>query len=252
MQDPSPEGSPPKDPEDFVGVPIEDDLVLKVESQILDGISPRVFTTVGATEDTFERDGKERCFLLIQVSASPELHQVTVDRDFNYYRRAEYQNRAMTSDDVRRRVEDILTAQGGTSMLFEEEISRLSRIMAGPYTVFPAAPTVGHRLAMDPADPAVRSELTLLGRKSTQPHTEGSLTSSAEFQPAGDGVRSVGRLPSYEAITECRVRRDSLVSHGQSQNAMDPERFLVERPSSMDELWRERERQGSEHATYLR
>jgi hypothetical protein len=181
------------------------------------------------------------------VPASPELHQVTVERDFKHYRRAEYQNRAMSSDEIRQRVEEILAAQRGTSALFEEEISRLREIMAGPYTVFLAAPTVGHRLAMEPADPAVRSELTLLGRKSTQPHTEGSLASSAEFQPAGDGVRSVGRLDSYKATTECRVRRDSLISHGQSHNAMGHERFLVNRHSSMDELWRERERQSGEY-----
>ena len=186
------------------------------------------------------------------MPASPELHQVTVERDFNYYNRAEYQNRVMTSDAVRRRVETILIAQRGTSALFEEEISRLSGIMAGPYTVFLAALTVGHRLAVEPADSAIRSELTCLGRKSIQPHTEGPLNSSAEFQPAANGVRSDGRLPSYEAFGECLVRRDSLISHGQSHIAMEPERFLVQRHSSADEVWRERERQPGEYATSLR
>jgi hypothetical protein len=244
VKDPNPEGSPPKAPEDFVGVTVEEDLVHRVESQLLDGISPRVFPKVRVTEDTFKRGGKQKCFLLVQVPASPELHQVTVDRDFKHYRRAEYQNRAMSSDETRRRVEQVLAAPRGTSALFEEEISRLGGIMAGPYTVFLATPTVGHRLAIEPVAPAVRSELTLLGRKSAHPRTEGPLPSSAEFQPAGDGVRSVGRLPSYKATTECRVRRDSLISHSQSHNAMDAERFLVERHSSMDELWRELERQG--------
>lgn len=56
-------------------------------------------------------------------------------------------------------------------------------------------------------------------------------------------MRSVGRLASYEAFTECRVRRDSLISHGQSHNAMEPERFLVERHSQVDELWRRRDHQ---------
>jgi hypothetical protein len=69
------------------------------------------------------------------------------------------------------------------------------------------------------------------------------LPSDAEFQPAGDGVRSVVRLDSYQAFTECRVRRDSLISHGQSDNAMDTVRFLVERRSHADELWRRRDRQ---------
>jgi hypothetical protein len=36
VKDPQPEGSPPKDPEDFVGVPVEADLVYKVESQLID------------------------------------------------------------------------------------------------------------------------------------------------------------------------------------------------------------------------
>jgi predicted HTH transcriptional regulator len=141
VKDPKPEGSPPKHPEDFVGVPAEEDLVHRVESQILDAISPRVFPAFRATKDTFERDGKEKCFLLVQVPASPELHQVTVERDFKHYRRAEFQNRAMSSEEIRRRVEEILAAQRGTSALFEEEISRLGGIMAGPYTVFLAAPT---------------------------------------------------------------------------------------------------------------
>jgi hypothetical protein len=252
VKDPKPEGAPPKYPEDFVGVTADEDLVHRVESHLLDAINPRVFPEVRATRDTYERDGKEKCFLLVQVPASPELHQVTVERDFKHYRRAEYQNRAMSSDEIRRRVEEILAAQRGISALFEEEISRLSKIMAGPYTVFLAAPTVGHRLAIDPADPAVRSELTLLGRNSAQPYTEGPLTSSAEFQPAGDGVRTVGRLHSYQSTTECRVRRDSLISHGQSHNAIDPERFLVERHSSMDELWREREGRATEYGSRLR
>lgn len=185
------------------------------------------------------------------MPASPELHQVTVEGNFKHYRRAEYQNRAMSSDEIRRRVEEILAAQRVTSALFEEEISRLSGIRAGSYMVFLAAPTLGHRLAVEPADPAVRSELTRLGRNSAQPYTEGPLNSNAEFLPAGDGARSVGRLASYEAYTECRVRRDSLISPGQSHNAMDPKRFLVERHSPTDELWRKRERQAGEYATRL-
>ncbi len=43
VKDPEPEGSPPKDPGDFKGVVVEADLVHRVESQILDAISPRVF-----------------------------------------------------------------------------------------------------------------------------------------------------------------------------------------------------------------
>lgn len=201
-----------------------------------------MFTVVRATDDTFPHEGREKCFLLIQVPTSPELHQVTIERDFKHYRRAEYQNRVMSSDEIRRRVEEILAAQRGTSTLFEEEISRLSGIMAGPYTVFLAAPTVGHRLAVEPTDPAIRSELTNLGRRLALPDLEGPLTGTAEFQPAGDGARTVGRLSSsYRAYTECRVRRDSLISHGQSHNAVEHTPFLVERHSSADELWREQE-----------
>jgi hypothetical protein len=58
VKDSSPEGSPPKYPKDFLGVPKTDDLVHRVESQLLDAISPRVFPRVRITEDTFERDGK--------------------------------------------------------------------------------------------------------------------------------------------------------------------------------------------------
>src|SRR5215204_1433108 len=47
---PKPEGSPPKkDPEDFVGVTAKEDLVHRGESQLLDAISPRVFSKVRAT-----------------------------------------------------------------------------------------------------------------------------------------------------------------------------------------------------------
>ena len=74
VKNPEPEGSPPKDPGDFRGVPVEADMVLRVESQILDAISPRVFPRIRTTEDTFEQDGVERCFLLIEVPASSQLH----------------------------------------------------------------------------------------------------------------------------------------------------------------------------------
>jgi predicted HTH transcriptional regulator len=40
VKDPKPEGSPPKYPEDCVGVPVEEVLVHRVESQLLDAISP--------------------------------------------------------------------------------------------------------------------------------------------------------------------------------------------------------------------
>jgi hypothetical protein len=52
VKDLKPEGSPPKDPRDFVGVPVEADLVHKVESQLIAAISPPVFTHVKTTTDT--------------------------------------------------------------------------------------------------------------------------------------------------------------------------------------------------------
>jgi predicted HTH transcriptional regulator len=60
VKDPKPEGSPPKDPGDFVGVTAKEkeNLVHRVESQLLDAISPRAFPEIRATRDTFERDGK--------------------------------------------------------------------------------------------------------------------------------------------------------------------------------------------------
>lgn len=63
VKDPKPEGSPPKYPEDFVGVSADEDLVHKVENQLLDAISSRVFPTVRTTDDTFPHEGKEKHFL---------------------------------------------------------------------------------------------------------------------------------------------------------------------------------------------
>jgi predicted HTH transcriptional regulator len=54
VKDPKPEGSPPKYPEDFVGVPVEEVLVHRVESQLLDAISPRVFPRVASRSETEE------------------------------------------------------------------------------------------------------------------------------------------------------------------------------------------------------
>ena len=128
VKDPEPEGSPPKDPGDFSGVPVEADLVHRVESQLLDAISPRVFPRIRTTEDAYEQDAVERRFLLIEVPASSQLHQVTVQRDFKFYRRAEYQNRAMTADEVQLRVEASLAARRGTSAILEEELARLGPV----------------------------------------------------------------------------------------------------------------------------
>jgi hypothetical protein len=48
------------------------------------------------------------------------------------------------------------------------------------------------------------------------------------------------------------VRRDSLISHGQSHNAIDPVRLLVERHSSADELWRKWRDYTDGYDAYLR
>lgn len=110
VRDPEPEGTPPKDPDDFCGVKPEPDLVHKVESRLLDSISPRVYTQVKTTTDTFTNaDEEERRFLLIRVPAGSQLHQVAVDRDFKFYRRAVYQNRAITNVEVRERMETIIS-----------------------------------------------------------------------------------------------------------------------------------------------
>ncbi len=240
VKDPEPEGAPPKDPVDFKGVSVELDLVHKVESQLLDAISPRVFPRVRTTEDTFQQDGSERCFLLIEVPASSQLHQVTVERDFKFYRRAEYQNRPMTADEVRLRVEAILAGRSDANALIAEELARLDEIMGQAYVAFLAAPVVEHRLATDPAEPDVRREIQNLSQ--IRRSRAGQLVPfSSDFQPSGDGARATQQYDTGAVSMECRVRRNSLVIHAHSEEAINGRTFLVKRTSPVGELWRELE-----------
>lgn len=260
VKDPKPEGSPPKDPRDFVGVPVEADLVRKVESQLIDAISPRVFPRVKTT-DTFRPDGDERYFLLIEVPASSQLHQVTVERDFKFYRRAEYQNRPMTTDEVQLRMEAILSGRRGMEALFEDEIARLEEIMDGPYIALLAVPTIGHRLAADPAEPNIRQEIEQLAMSGR--HGTGRLVQSGvRFEPTGDGAHVTQQYHTAAVATECRVRRNSFVTYAQAQEAIDRHeaKILVSRHSPADSLWREEEKerhwvieqQATEHAKWGR
>ncbi len=239
VKDPEPEGSPPKDPADFKGVPVETDLVHRVESQLLDAISPRVFPRI-MTTDTFPQNGDERCFLLIEVPASSQLHQVTVERDFKFYRRAEYQNRPMTTEEVQLRVEAILAGRSGTTALIEKEIARLDEIMDQSYVAFLAAPGVEHRLATDPAEPNVRREIQNLAQTRRSGVVQ-LVPLSSEFQPSGDGARATQQHYTGAVSMECRVRRNSLIVHAHSGGAIEGRTTLVTRTSPAGELWRELE-----------
>lgn len=246
VKDPEVEGAPPRKPDDFVGVQPEADLVHRIESRLLDSVSPRVYPQVKTTTDTFrDANGDERCFLLVRVPAGSQLHQVTVEKDFRFYRRAAYQNRPMTPEEVRERSEAIRAARTGTEQLFADELDRLSHVIVGDArVVFLASPTVPHAFAADPALPEVRSRLTELGKAHSGPvagtiKVESPLTSSDHFIPAGDGARSIQRIQPEQAWTECRVRRDCLISHAQNLNALDPEEMILQRHSAADELWRE-------------
>jgi hypothetical protein len=240
VNDPTPEGSPPKDPGDFVGVPIEANLVHKVESQLIDAISPRVFPRVRVTENTFQQDSDERCFLLIEVPASSQLHQVTVEKDFKFYRRAEYQNRPMSAEEVQLRMEAILAGRSGTVSLMDEELARLDQIMAQAHVVFMAAPTIGHRLAADPAEPSVRRAIEDLAKIRRQ--GAGQLVPlHVDLEPAGDGARGTQQYDTGTVTMECRVRRDSLIVHAHSEEAIHNRRLFVYRTGPNDKLWRELE-----------
>lgn len=240
VKDPEPEGAPPKDPADFKGVIFQSDLVHRVESQILDAISPRVFPRVRTTEDTFQQDGNEKCFLLIEVPASSQLHQVTVERDFKFYRRAEYQNRTMTADEVRLRVEAILAGRSGMGALVENELARLNEIMGQAYVAFLAAPVVEHTLATDPAEPNMRREIQNIAQVDRS--RAGQLVPlSSSFQPSGNGARATQQYDTGALNMECRVHRNSLITYSQSGEAIDGRRFFVSRTSPAEELWRELE-----------
>lgn len=244
VKDPEPEGSPPKNPGDFRGVPVEADLVHRVENQLLDAISPRVFPRIRKTEDTFRQDNVEKCFLMIEVEASLQLHQVTVERDFKCYRRAEYQNRAMPAEEVQLRMEAILSGQRATEALFEAEIARLEQIMDGPYLALLAVPALEHYLAADPGEPEVRAEIAQLATVGR--HGAGRLVhAEVDFEPTGDGVRATQQYHTGSVATECRVRRNSFVTYAQTREAIDGHegRLFLARHSPADRLWREHENQ---------
>ncbi len=196
--------------------------------------------------DTFWQDGANRCFLLIKVAASSQLHQVTVERDFKFYRRAEYQNRPMTADEVRLRMEAILSGRRGTDELFEDEIARLEEIMHGPHVALLAIPTIEHRLAADPAEPNVRLEIARLAQAHDSDVDE-LITSGVKFAPTGDGMRATKQYATSVVETECRVRRNSFVTHAQSAEAIDEQdrSLFVSRTSPANNLWRVRVDRGN-------
>ncbi len=63
------------------------------------------------------------------------------------------------------------------------------------------------------------------------------------FEPTGDGARATRQYSTAAMATECRVRRNSFVSHAQIGEALDTHntKLLVSRDSPASGLWRERE-----------
>ncbi len=238
VADPNPEGRPPKT-EDFVGVPYEEDLVKRIEDQLLDSISPRVFPRIKSTEDTFKDDGVEKCFLLIDVPQSSQLHQVTVKGDFRFYRRGEYQTRRMAVDEVQLRVESIIDSRARVEQTFQKELERIEEITSSPYMAFLASPVTSHYLTTDLADLSVRVELSRLGWGQEEGEWAGPIPSNEMLQPAGDGARQLMRTGNQGVLlNECRVRRDSLLNHIEVYRVLDNKPYLVEREAATADFWR--------------
>ena len=121
VKDPGREGGPPA-PEDFVGITAEEvpeTLGRDIENSLLSSISPPLYPQIRLTEDDFEYPEEEggRRFVVIGVSQSRRLHQVTAGGDYRFYRWAGYQNKLMDAEEVRLRLAAESSAGAATDQL---------------------------------------------------------------------------------------------------------------------------------------
>lgn len=221
VKDPEREGDAPA-PEDFVGVPVAETFARDLESVLLGTISPPLYPLVRVTEDDFEdpETGKRRRFVVVGARRASRLLQVTAGGDFRFYRRAGYQNRPMSGDEVRLRIAAETTARVEADELLLAEATRIGRVFeGGPRVAFVAVPTAPHRFAVEPASgDALRKFQQFAGRQPPRHAPSGvdilspGFAGSRMFVPAGDGARSFYRDTRPDVTAEVRVRRDGLVS----------------------------------------
>lgn len=221
VKDPVREGEPPA-PENFVGVAVPKTFARDLESSLLSSVSPPLYARVRVTEDDFEdpETGERRRFVIVGVRRSPRLHQVTADRDYRFYHRAEYQNRRMDVEEVRLRLAAETTAGAELGRIVDDEADRIGRLFEdGPRVAFIAVPAVPHRFAVETVTGDALRELDMYLRRQPPRHAPSGVEllspgfdPSRRFVPAGDGARSFYRITQPDIMAEVRVRRDGLIS----------------------------------------
>jgi hypothetical protein len=147
---------------------------------------------------TFKNDaGEDRCYVLVFVEPSSELHQVSLADVATSYRRVGRNSVPMGPEEIRLRVEAILETARRLEDQIEERLETLPREAALVYTVvMPDAPFLGPIL--DPASSTFREEMNKL---------MSGLTFST-FEPSSTGCKSA--FPYTTALVEVSVTRDGM------------------------------------------
>ncbi len=202
-------------PTNFPGVPVDPDPIQKIEGVLANSITPPV--RYASKPVSFENEeGEDRCYVLLYVEPSGDLHQVSVDDIGTFYRRVGSNSVPMGPYEIRQRVETVLETSRRLRERIEERLEELPDDYALAYTVvMPDTPFAGPTL--DPASAQFRETVNDLVPQLT----------FSTFEPSSGGCRSAYL---YEgSLTEVLVGRDGLCELVDSQvtnNPAEPYDFL--------------------------
>ena len=202
-------------PTEFPGVPVNPDPVQRIEGMLVNSITPPV--RYASKPVVFQNEeGEERCYVLLHVEPSDELHQVSVDDVGTFYRRVGSSSVPMGPYEIRQRVEAVLEASRRQRERIRERLKELPDDFALAYTaVMPDTPFVGSTL--DPASAQFREAVNGLIQQLTL----------STFEPSSGGCRST--YPYEGVFREVSVGRDGLCELVDSQvtnNPAEPYEFL--------------------------
>ena len=200
VKDPPQEGAAPTE---FPGVPATPDPVKRVDGMLANSIVPSI--EYESKPIYFQDNGEKRCYVVLWVEPSGELHQLSVEDVGTCYRRAGRNSVPMGPDELRHRIEAISRSSRQLEVRIEERISNISGDRAFVYTVIaPYAPFGGP--VLDPSDPSFRQQITEHMR---------ILTSAREVVPYSQGCQSVS--PVEDAFARVSVSRNGYCEFADGQ-----------------------------------
>ncbi len=199
-------------PTEFPGVPVNPDPIQKVEGMLINSVTP----PVRYASKLVPMEGENRCYVLLYVEPSGDLHQVSVDDVGTFYRRVGSNSVPMGPYEIRQRIEAVLETTRRLGERIEKRLEELSDEYALAYTVVvPDAPFAGPTL--DPASAQFRTQINALVPQLT----------FSTFEPSSRGCRSA--FQPEGVLTEVSVGRDGLCEFVDSRvtnNPAEPYEFL--------------------------